>query len=46
VLILNQSKSGENMKYYEQLLKMGCFTWYELCAAVGNAKTADSLAVT
>jgi predicted transcriptional regulator of viral defense system len=32
------------MKYYEQLLKMGCFTWDELCAVVGNAKTADSLA--
>jgi predicted transcriptional regulator of viral defense system len=44
VLILNPSKGGENMKYYEQLLKMGCFTWGELCAAVGNAKTADSLA--
>jgi len=32
------------MKYYEQLLKMGCFTWEELCAAIGNIKTADSLA--
>jgi predicted transcriptional regulator of viral defense system len=31
------------MKYYEQLLKMGCFTWDELCAVVGNTKTADSL---
>jgi predicted transcriptional regulator of viral defense system len=31
------------MKYYEQLLKMGCFTWDELCAVVGNPKTADSL---
>jgi len=32
------------MKHYEQLLKMGCFTWDELCVVVGNAKTADSLA--
>ena len=32
------------MKYYEQLLKMGCFTWEELCAVVGNTKTAESLA--
>jgi predicted transcriptional regulator of viral defense system len=31
------------MKYYEQLLKMGCFTWSELCAVVGNPKTAESL---
>jgi len=32
------------MKYYEQLLRMGCFTWSELCEVVGNAKSADSLA--
>jgi predicted transcriptional regulator of viral defense system len=32
------------MKHYEQLLKMGCFTWEELCAVVGNMNTADSLA--
>jgi predicted transcriptional regulator of viral defense system len=32
------------MKHYEQLLKMGCFTWTELCAVIGNSKTADSLA--
>jgi predicted transcriptional regulator of viral defense system len=32
------------MKHYEQLLKMGCFTWTELCAAIGKPKTADSLA--
>ena len=32
------------MKYYEQLLKMGCFTWDELCAVVGNNKSADSIA--
>ena len=32
------------MKHYEQLLKMGCFTWEELCAVVGNIKTAESLA--
>jgi predicted transcriptional regulator of viral defense system len=31
------------MKYYEQLLKIGCFTWDELCGVVGNANTADSL---
>ena len=32
------------MKHYEQLLKMGCFTWGQLCEVIGNAKTADSLA--
>jgi predicted transcriptional regulator of viral defense system len=32
------------MKHYERLLKMGCFTWSELCAVIGNPKTADSLA--
>jgi len=32
------------MKHYEQLLKMGCFTWEELCAVVGNPSAADSLA--
>jgi len=31
------------MKYYEQLLKMGCFSWDELCAIVGNKKSADSI---
>jgi len=32
------------VKYYEQLLKLGCFTWGELCAMVGNPNAADSLA--
>lgn len=32
------------MKYYEQFLKMGCFTWDEMCGVVGNTKAADSLA--
>jgi predicted transcriptional regulator of viral defense system len=32
------------MKYYERLLKMGCFTWNELCSIVGNPNTAGSLA--
>ncbi|MDR1193893.1 MAG: transcriptional regulator [Peptococcaceae bacterium] len=32
------------MKHYEQLLKMGCFTWTELRALIGKPKTADSLA--
>ncbi|MDR0324924.1 MAG: transcriptional regulator [Oscillospiraceae bacterium] len=32
------------MKHYEQLLKMGCFTWDELCGVIGNQNTADSLA--
>ena len=32
------------MKYYKQLLKMGCFTWAELCEIIGNENTADSLA--
>jgi len=32
------------MKYYEQLLKRGCFTWDELSAVVGNNKSADSIA--
>ena len=32
------------MKHYKQLLKIGCFTWDDLCAVVGNRKAADSLA--
>jgi len=32
------------VKYYEQLLKMGCFTWAELCGVVGNTKSADTIA--
>lgn len=32
------------MTHYEQLLKMGCFTWEELCALTGNRNTANSLA--
>ena len=32
------------MKHYERLLKMGCFTWEELCAVVGNRNAADTLA--
>ncbi|MDL2294398.1 transcriptional regulator [Ruminococcaceae bacterium OttesenSCG-928-D13] len=32
------------MKYYEQFLKLGCFTWDELCGVVGNTSAADSLA--
>ena len=32
------------MKYYQQLIKIGCFTWAEFCDIVGNPKTADSLA--
>jgi len=32
------------MKHYEQLLKMGCFTWNDLCNVLGNRKAADSLA--
>ena len=31
------------MKYYEQLLSMGCFTWEELCGVVGNESTAHTL---
>ena len=31
------------MKHYEQLLKMGCFTWDELVSMVGNKNTANSL---
>ena len=31
------------MKHYEQLLKKGCFTWEELCAALENPNTAGSL---
>jgi len=44
MVLLNRSKGGEGMKYYEQLLKMGCFTWAELCEVVGNENAADSLA--
>jgi predicted transcriptional regulator of viral defense system len=32
------------MKHYEQLLKMGCFSWEELCVMVGNPNSAGSLA--
>ena len=32
------------MKYYEQLLKMGCFSWGELCEVVGKPDAADTLA--
>jgi predicted transcriptional regulator of viral defense system len=32
------------MKHYEQLLKMGCFTWEDLLAVIGNRKAAESLA--
>jgi len=32
------------MKYYEKLLKIGCFTWGELCEIVGTRNTADTLA--
>jgi len=31
------------MKYYEQLLKMGCFTWDELCEAAGSYDAAKSV---
>ena len=31
------------MKHYEQLLKIGCFTWDELVSMVGNKNTANSL---
>jgi len=31
------------MTRYEQLLKMGCFTWDELCELTGNRNTANSL---
>jgi len=32
------------MKFYERFLKMGCFTWDEMCAVVGNSNAADSIA--
>jgi len=31
------------MKHYEKLLKMGCFTWYELCSILDNPSTASTL---
>ena len=31
------------MKNYETLLKMGCFTWDELCAVIGNKNTASTI---
>jgi len=31
------------MKYYETLLKMGCFTWDELCGVTENQSTASTL---
>ena len=33
------------MKYYEQLLKIGCFTSDDLYTVAGNKKTAESLAL-
>jgi len=32
------------MKYYSELIKLGCFTWTDLCLLVGNNKSAESLA--
>ena len=32
------------MKHYEQLLRMGCFTWDELCDLAGSRSAANSLA--
>ena len=32
------------MKHYEQLLRMGCFTWDELCELAGSQSAANSLA--
>jgi len=32
------------VKHYEQLLRMGCFTWEELCVLTGNRSAANSLA--
>jgi predicted transcriptional regulator of viral defense system len=32
------------VKYYERLLRMGCFTWDELCGLTGNRNTANTLA--
>jgi predicted transcriptional regulator of viral defense system len=31
------------MKYYEQLLKIGCFTFDEVCSLTGNRNTANTL---
>jgi predicted transcriptional regulator of viral defense system len=31
------------MKHYETLLKMGCFTWEELCVTLENPRTASKM---
>lgn len=31
------------MKYYESLLKKGCFTYQDVCILTGNSNTADSI---
>lgn len=31
------------MKYYEQLLEKGCFTWDDVCKIVGNKNSANTL---
>ncbi len=31
------------MKYYEQLLEKGCFTWNNVCKMVGNKNSANAL---
>lgn len=31
------------MKYYEQLLEKGCFTWHDVCELVGNRYSASNL---
>jgi len=43
VILLNRQKVSDGMKYYTKLLKMGCFSWDELCEVVGSRKAADSI---
>ena len=40
----NRTREVLVVKYYNKLLKYGCFTWEELCMLVGNDKTAETLA--
>ena len=31
------------MKYYKEMLEMGCFTWHDVCEIVGNKNSASNL---
>jgi hypothetical protein len=35
--------AGKAMKYYEQLMEKGCFTWHDVSEMVGNRNSAGDL---